>query len=145
MAITPSEACHSFNQPLLLMSTLQDRESEYVTDEDLIQYEDDIVWLEDIGDIDYVRELLVRAGTRVRGVNWNDADGHLVGYSVLHRDAPSVAWRRFNRRVFYVTRWDRYYEAEGTYKNRAPDEAVDPRTVAPGVPGRKTPRSKGQL
>ncbi|MFD3537221.1 DUF6009 family protein [Streptomyces sp. NPDC058664] len=71
--------------------------------------------------------------TRQKPVGWNET-GLRVGYSVLKPDAPSGdTTGRFVRRVFWVKDYDRSEQPDGTYKTSEPSEAVDPRTVAPGV------------
>ncbi|GHF56250.1 hypothetical protein GCM10010504_25520 [Streptomyces griseus] len=50
---------------------------------------------------------------------------------------------RFIRRVFWVKEYDRSEQPDGTYGTAAPSEAVDPRTVAPGVWGELTERAWG--
>ncbi|MFF3620344.1 DUF6009 family protein [Streptomyces sp. NPDC002467] len=75
---------------------------------------------------------------------WQFDWGRRVGYSVLKSDAPSGDTPgRFVRRVFRVKDYDRSEQPDGTYKRSAPSEAVDPRTVAPGVWGELTERAWG--
>lgn len=51
---------------------------------------------------------------------------------------------RFWRRCFYVADWDRGgSEPVPVYSTSCPIEAVDPRTLAPGVDGRVTERAWG--
>ncbi|MFJ2098373.1 DUF6009 family protein [Streptomyces anulatus] len=75
-------------------------------------------------------------------VGWNGT-GRRVGCSVLKSDAPSGDTGRFVRRVFWVKDYDRSEQPDGMYKTSAPSEAVDPRTVAPGVLGELTERAWG--
>jgi hypothetical protein len=106
--------------------------------------EDGIVWEIDISRADYVREWIVPAATRRRPIAWR-GPGCRVGYSVLRPDADSGGYpRQFFRRVFWLKDCDRYYQPNGTYRTGAPMEAVDPLTVAPGVPGRLTARDWGK-
>ncbi|MFF9017268.1 DUF6009 family protein [Streptomyces sp. NPDC014870] len=108
-----------------------------------LEHEEQIVWTEDVGDFDYVRQTVARLSTtRQKPVGWNGA-GRRVGYSVLKSDAPSGDTGRFVRRVFWVKAYDRSEQPDGTYKTSAPSEAVDPRTVAPGVLGELTERAWG--
>lgn len=113
-------------------------------DPKLIAHETEIVWTEDIERFDYVREYLDQcAGTRRRPVRW-DRRGRLVGYAVLAADAPNNGNPGyFNRRVFWVSEDDRSERPDGKYEVGAPAEAVDPRTVAPGVWGQMTERASG--
>jgi hypothetical protein len=107
-----------------------------------LEYEDGIIWTEDIQDFDYVRQTIVTSvATRRRPVPWR-GPGRRVGYSVLSRDAPSdEATGKYVRRVFWVKPYDRSEAPDGMYKSTAPSEAVDPRTVAPGAWGELTERA----
>ncbi|WTC17131.1 DUF6009 family protein [Streptomyces cellulosae] len=109
-----------------------------------LEYEDDIVWTEDIERFEYVRQSVeLSAGTRRRPVPWRGT-GRRVGYAVLCPDAPSGdVPGNFVRRVFWVKEYDRSEQPNGTYRHSAPSEAVDPRTVAPGVWGKLTERAWG--
>lgn len=109
--------------------------------------EQSIVWEEDIDDLDYVREFVVEANTRQRPVPWGDnREGRRVGYAVLFADSRNDGRPgTFNRRVFFLKDYDRDSDPEGPYSDYgAPSEAVDPRTVAPGVPGTITDRAWGR-
>ncbi|MFC8920266.1 transcription factor [Streptomyces sp. WAC05374] len=111
--------------------------------EDEIIHEVDLVWLEDIGDLDYVRQSLDRLPTR-RGKPAYHRDGRMVGYALLGPGAkPSRSSGTFRRRVFWLLPHDRDSEPDGLYATGAPAEAVDPRTLAPCSKGRKTARSEG--
>ncbi|MGW6943795.1 DUF6009 family protein [Streptomyces xanthophaeus] len=109
-----------------------------------LEHEEQIVWTEDVGSFDYVRQTVADLSTtRQKPVAWRGT-GRRVGYSVLKPDAPSKdAPGRFVRRVFWVKEYDRSEQPDGTYKTSAPSEAVDPRTVAPGVWGELTERAWG--
>ncbi|MCF3136749.1 DUF6009 family protein [Streptomyces olivochromogenes] len=112
-------------------------------EEDEIIHEVDLVWLEDIGGLDYVRQSLDRLPTR-RGKPAYHRDGRMVGYALLGSDAkPSRSSGTFRRRVFWLLPHDRDAVPDGLYATGAPAEAVDPRTLAPGSKGRKTERSEG--
>ncbi|MEV3994021.1 DUF6009 family protein [Streptomyces sp. NPDC049837] len=111
--------------------------------EDEIIHEVDLIWLEDIADLDYVRQSLDRLPTR-RGKPAYHRDGRMVGYALLGPGAkPSRSSGTFRRRVFWLLPHDRDSEPDGLYATGAPAEAVDPRTLAPGSKGRKTARSEG--
>lgn len=102
-----------------------------------LAYEDGIVWAEDTTGLDYGRQSLVSfASTRRRPVGWTGT-GRRVGYSVLRDDAPSAEGTpgRFVRRLFWGKGNDRSEQPNGTYRNTAPAEAIDPRPVVPGVWG----------
>ncbi|MEU2930623.1 DUF6009 family protein [Streptomyces sp. NPDC007251] len=111
--------------------------------EDEIVHEVDLVWLEDISALDYVRQSLDRLPSR-RGRPAYHRDGRMVGYALLGPKAkPSRSSGTFRRRVFWLLPHDRDTVPDGLYATGAPAEAVDPRTLAPGSKGRKTERSEG--
>ncbi|MFF5448510.1 DUF6009 family protein [Streptomyces sp. NPDC012888] len=111
--------------------------------ENEIVHEVDLVWLEDISRLDYVRQSLDRLPTR-RGRPAYHRDGRMVGYALLGPAAkPSRSSGTFRRRVFWLLPHDRDTEPDGLYARGAPAEAVDARTLAPGLKGRKTERSEG--
>lgn len=104
----------------------------------------EIVWEEDFTKFDYVREIVIDAGTRQKPVKWG-GEGRRVGYAVLSKEAPSNFARMFKRRMFFLKDYDRDREPEGTYKTGAPCEAVDPRTVAPNKWGELTDLAWGTV
>ncbi|MFI7406878.1 DUF6009 family protein [Streptomyces sp. NPDC049541] len=111
--------------------------------EDELVHEADLVWLEDIDTLDYVRQSLDRLPTR-RGKPAYHRDGRMVGYALLGPGAkPSRSSGTFRRRVFWLLPHDRDTAPNGLYASGAPAEAVDPRTLEPGSKGRKTERSEG--
>ncbi|MEU3664613.1 DUF6009 family protein [Streptomyces sp. NPDC032940] len=111
--------------------------------EDEIAHEVQLVWLEDIDTLDYVRQSLDRLPTR-RGKPAYHRDGRMVGYALLGPGAkPSRSSGTFRRRVFWLLPHDRDTDPRGLYATGAPAEGVDPRTLAPGSKGRKTERSEG--
>jgi hypothetical protein len=111
--------------------------------EDELVHEADLVWLEDISTLDYVRQSLDRLPTR-RGKPAYHRDGRMVGYALLGPGAkPSRSSGTFRRRVFWLLPHDRDTDPEGLYATGAPAEAVDPRTLAAGNKGCKTERSEG--
>ncbi|MEU1408076.1 DUF6009 family protein [Streptomyces sp. NPDC005728] len=102
-----------------------------------------IVWLEDIDDLDYVRQSLDRLPSR-RGKPDYQRDGRMIGYARLSPGArASRISGTYRRRVFWLLPHDRDSAPDGPYDFGAPSEAVDPRTVTPGVKGYKTERSEG--
>ncbi|WOT40717.1 DUF6009 family protein [Streptomyces coeruleorubidus] len=110
---------------------------------DEIRHETDIVWLEDIDDLDYVRQSLDRLPNRKSKPAYH-RDGRMVGYAILGDTAKaSRASGTFRRRVFWVLPHDRDSDPDGLYAKSAPAEAVDPRTLEPRVKGSKTERSEG--
>lgn len=111
--------------------------------EDEISHETELVWLEDIEDLDYVRQSLDRLPTR-RGKPAYHRDGRMVGYAILDTTAKaSRSSGTFRRRVFWLLPHDRDTDPDGLYATGAPAEAVDPRTLTPRDRGRKTERSEG--
>ncbi|MBV2353832.1 transcription factor [Streptomyces sp. J2-1] len=111
--------------------------------EDEISHETELVWLEDISDLDYVRQSLDRLPTR-GGKPAYHRDGRMIGYARLGPQAkPSRSSGTFRRRVFWVLPHDRDTDPDGLYAKGAPAEAVDPRTLAARVKGYKTERSEG--
>ncbi|MEU8892972.1 DUF6009 family protein [Streptomyces sp. NPDC048442] len=104
-------------------------------------HEVEIVWLEE-PDHDYVRQALDKQPKR-RGQPRYARDGRLIGYANLSPDAQaSYDSGLFTRRTFFLLPHDRSHAPHGDYEVGAPLEAVDPSTVRPGEPGRKTPRSQ---
>ncbi|MEV5492601.1 DUF6009 family protein [Streptomyces bobili] len=111
--------------------------------EDEISHETELVWLEEVDGLDYVRQSLDRLPTR-KGRPAYHRDGRMVGYALLGSTAkPSRSSGTFRRRVFWLLPHDRDSEPEGLYATGVPAEAVDPRTLAPRVKGFKTERSEG--
>ncbi|MFJ8692862.1 DUF6009 family protein [Streptomyces roseolilacinus] len=111
--------------------------------DDELKHETELVWLEDIEQLDYVRQSLDRLPTR-SGKPAYHRDGRMVGYAILGPQArASRASGTFRRRVFWLLPHDRDTAPKGLYATGAPAEAVDPRTVTAGSKGRKTERSEG--
>ncbi|MER5777624.1 DUF6009 family protein [Streptomyces sp. NPDC002039] len=110
--------------------------------DDEIHHEVDLIWLEDVAELDYVRQSLDRLPTR-RGKPAYHRDGRLVGYAQLGPQAkPSRSSGTFRRRVFWLLPHDRDSVPDGLYASGAPAEAVDPTTLVAGSKGRKTERSE---
>lgn len=111
--------------------------------EDEIRHENELVWLEDITELDYVRQSLDRLPTR-RSKPAYHRDGRMIGYALLSPQAKaSRSSGTFRRRVFWLLPHDRDTQPNGLYETGAPAEAVDPRTLQPGTKGYKTERSEG--
>jgi hypothetical protein len=108
-----------------------------------LQHEVGIIWVEDITALDYVREdLWTWCASRQQRPPWDGHDGRMIGYGVLAADAPHNGYPgQFSRRVFWLNTHDR--DSGRMYLTGAPMEAVDPRTVAPGVPGVLTDHALG--
>jgi hypothetical protein len=115
--------------------------SSLLTESDLI-HEAEVVWLENLERLDYVRQALDK--TRRRNTKPPYArDGRMVGYALLDEHAsPDPDSGLYKRRVFFLLPHDRDSLPDGLYREGAPGEAVDPRTIAPRKPGAKTPRSQ---
>ncbi|MFF7082646.1 DUF6009 family protein [Streptomyces lavendulae] len=110
--------------------------------DDEIHHEIDLIWLEDVTELDYVRQSLDRLPTR-RGKPAYHRDGRLVGYAQLSGKAkPSRSSGTFRRRVFWLLPHDRDTAPDGLYASGAPAEAVDPTSLVAGSRGRKTERSE---
>lgn len=115
--------------------------SSLLTESDLT-HEEQVVWLENPENLDYVRQALDK--TRRRNTRPPYArDGRMVGYALLGEGAePDPDSGLYKRRVFFLLPHDRDSLPDGLYREGAPGEAVDPHTVAPRKPGAKTPRSQ---
>ncbi|MFE1873046.1 DUF6009 family protein [Streptomyces sp. NPDC059496] len=110
-----------------------------------LTHEDKVVWLEDPVELDYVRQALDKTPRR-RGKPRYHRDGRMIGFAELGDTAeadPDSGLQK--RRVFYLLPHDRDAEPHGLYKEGAPGEAVDPRTIAPRQVGKKTVRSQRGL
>ncbi|MFF7183011.1 DUF6009 family protein [Streptomyces sp. NPDC008121] len=111
--------------------------------DDEIKHETELVWLEDIEQLDYVRQSLDRLPTR-SGRPAYFRDGRMVGYAILGPNAKaSRASGTFRRRVFWLLPHDRDTVPDGLYRASGPSEGIDPRSLQPGTRGRKTERSEG--
>ncbi|MEU6987333.1 MULTISPECIES: DUF6009 family protein [unclassified Streptomyces] len=107
-----------------------------------LTHEDNVVWLEDPEELDYVRQALDKTPRR-RGKPRYHRDGRMIGFAELSDTAeadPDSGLQK--RRVFYLLPHDRDAEPDGLYRAGAPGEAVDPRTIQPGHVGSKTARSQ---
>ncbi|MFJ2061240.1 DUF6009 family protein [Streptomyces sp. NPDC087908] len=107
-----------------------------------LTHEDNVVWLEDPEELDYVRQALDKTPRR-RGKPRYHRDGRMIGFVELSDAAeadPDSGLQK--RRVFYLLPHDRDAEPDGLYRAGAPGEAVDPRTIQPGHVGSKTARSQ---
>jgi Family of unknown function (DUF6009) len=107
-----------------------------------LTHEENVVWLESPDCLDYVRQALDK--TRRRDTKPAYArDGRMVGYAILDNTAEADPDSGlYKRRVFFLLPHDRDTLPEGLYREGAPGEAVDPRTIGPKKPGAKTPRSQ---
>lgn len=132
--------------PMPIQPVFGAQSNEDLTVQQYLAFEEAIVWTEDVSDMDYVRQSMeFFASTRRRPVAWRGV-GRRVGYSVLRGDAPSDdGWPgRFVRRIFWLKPNDRSEQPHGVYERMAPSEAVDPRTINPGVWGDLTDRAWGE-
>lgn len=101
---------------------------------DPLAYEKSIVWLEDFRSLRYVRTVQVRCAKSRRGPLRLNTGERVVGYSKLLAEAPrDPRTDRYTRRLFYLKPCD---IVTGAAREIAvPPNAVDPRTVLPGVSG----------
>jgi len=103
-----------------------------------IQGEESILWFDPITrlpadgspDFPWIRESVVHPPSR-RGPIRVGKSNILLGYSTIRRNAQTrnLAVGIFVRRLFWLKRTD------DTHAGRAPFNAVDPKTIRPGVPG----------
>ncbi|MDX2918395.1 MULTISPECIES: DUF6009 family protein [Streptomycetaceae] len=115
--------------------------SSLLTDSDLV-HEANVVWLEDPEGLDYVRQALDKTPRRKNKPRYA-RDGRMIGYIELGADAEADPDSGlYRRRVFFLLPHDRDSDPEGVYRQGAPGEAVDPRTIEPNRVGEKTPRSQ---
>ncbi|MGZ2361692.1 DUF6009 family protein [Streptomyces sp. 372A] len=113
-----------------------------------LSQEVNIVWVEgqDATEekYDYVRWMWEKTRNKTGKPSGAMRAGRIIGYAELEESAePTELSRRYRRRVFYVKDNDRS-EPGGQYQDATPHEAVDPRTVSPGVHGRLTDRARGR-
>ncbi|MEU5282288.1 DUF6009 family protein [Streptomyces asoensis] len=107
-----------------------------------------IVWVEGWDNVDakydYVRWMFEKTRNRTGKPRGSMRAGRIVGFAELDESAePTEPSRRYRRRVFYVKDNDRS-EPGGQYQDATPHEAVDPRTLRPGVHGELTDRARGR-
>ncbi|MCX4970847.1 DUF6009 family protein [Streptomyces sp. NBC_00654] len=115
--------------------------SSLLTESDLTD-EARIVWLENPDTLDYVRQALDKTPRR-RNKPRYARDGRMIGYTELDETADADPDSGlYRRRVFFLLPHDRDTAPDGVYRQGAPGEAVDPRTIEPRKVGEKTPRSQ---
>lgn len=130
----------------------------FVSDKDL-EYEAQIVWLEDPNKLNWVRESKVDFRTRV-GISKDDQPRFedyrtnknvckIVGYANLDDIAPPSFHAEddtphFYRRIFTLRASDRPDDPEYNWETDCPTEAVDPLTVSPKTKG-ISPKKKSQI
>jgi Family of unknown function (DUF6009) len=105
--------------------------------------EEEIVWLlpqKEIDRLAFVREMVVYAASRRGPIKLRGKYATLVGYSTIRRGCQTrgIQVGCFIRRMWFLKGHDRIQTGGG--RAGAPCEAVDPSTVAPGVPGQRTER-----
>lgn len=93
--------------------------------------EHDIVFLEAIEQLDYVRECVLPSPYRVNQPRWW-GPGRLVAYATLDPTERRVGYR-FRRRAWVLFPWDHYGRG-------APVEAVDPLSIRAGCSSLRTAR-----
>lgn len=100
---------------------------------------------------DYVRSSVVTTTDRQGDLQFRSQGDYYttIGYSELDEGAPAAMAAgdtpQFRRRVFWLKNPDRPLDGDPGWDNKAPAEAVDPRTVEPGVSGEATERAQGRL
>lgn len=102
-----------------------------------LQFETDIIWLEDPTSLAYVREGIIVTSGRTRRPQWWHPRARLVGYANL---SPEIRRARgigtYERRMFWLKEHDRDRDPYGVFARRVPAEAVDPQSIRPGAPSR---------
>lgn len=101
-----------------------------MTNDESLRLETEIIWLEPIAPLPYVREQFIDWSNPRRRPRFGT--GRIVGYAVVRPDGRREGYRR---RVFRLQANDRPYLPDGPYRDGFPTDAVDPLTVAPGVLG----------
>lgn len=102
--------------------------NEVTTVEELLEWETDVVWVEDPSDLAFVRQSLVGVARRKDAQLWS-GPGELVGYVDIREDMPNNRFNgRFLRRVFWVKDYDREKNADSTW----PHEAIPSEDVVAG-------------
>lgn len=122
-------------------------DSLYLSASETLTYEIAIEWEAGIRPLEYVREASVPTSTWRDPVPAPRGAARRVGYAV--HTPPRSAGGTLpelvgERRVFYLMPHDRAMAPDDVYAAGAPVEAVDPRTVFPGVAGVMTDRARGQ-
>ena len=96
-----------------------------------LAFEKSIVWLQPIGELDFVRIAWVRNAQSRRGPLYVRDVGMVVGYAKLTADAPrDPQTKNFSRRLFYLTEDDLLLNL-----NQIPSGVYDPNTIFPGTMG----------
>jgi len=96
-----------------------------------LAFEKSVVWLRPIENLDFVRVALLRGALSRRGPLVAEGAGVVVGYTKLTTDAPrDPSTGAFTRRLFYLKDEDSLLNM-----NQFPPNAIDPRTILPGVVG----------
>ena len=100
------------------------------SEKDPLAYEKSILWLKDIKGVRFVRTVEVRCARSRRGALNLSTGERVIGYAKLTANAPRDRQTDcFTRRLFYLKPSDT--EAQSS----VPKDAVDPRTILPGVRG----------
>lgn len=90
--------------------------------------------------IDYVRQSAYLLRMRTRAPGKQSGERRLVGYATVGSQTRGVGGYSL-RRAFWLKDYDRYFDPTGSYRTGTPAEAVDPRTVQPGIAGEVTKRA----
>jgi len=105
-------------------------------------YKTKIIWLEDIGRLDYVRVSADYGFQDPHQPAHFAGPGRLVGYTLHRAGAPCASPNC--RRIFWLKDYDRDRDPERVYATTTLFEGVDPRTVRPGYSGFVTERALGE-
>ena len=101
---------------------------------DPLAYEKSIVWTEDVSRLPFVRVATVDTARSRRGPLQAAGDLRVVGYAKLTANAPLNAdGKTYSRRMFYV-------KGDDERGSDSVPQAIDPRTVLPGVAGKQPGR-----
>ena len=103
-------------------------------------HELDIIWFEDIDEIDYVRQDAFLLRGRSTAPPRHAGERRIIGYATVDHASRRVGGYCL-RRVFWLNPYDRALDPCGPYFRGVPVEAVDPRTVRPGVLGEVSKRA----
>ncbi|HJN09764.1 MAG TPA: DUF6009 family protein [Pirellulaceae bacterium] len=100
------------------------------SDQDPLAYEKSILWLKNIDAVRFVRTVEVRCARSRRGALNLSTGERVIGYAKLTSNAPrDPNTDCYTRRLFYLKPSDTGEQLG------VPPDAVDPRTILPGVRG----------
>ena len=101
------------------------------SDQDPLAYERSILWIKNIDHVRFVRTVEVRCARSRRGALNLSSGERVIGYAKLTSNAPRDRKTDcFTRRLFYLK------PSDSDEQSSVPKDAVDPRTILPGVRGK---------